>query len=97
MDTLVLDAVGVSVLDALWILIPTGLFIGFGWWMVKWLGKEFPKEVAYGEEYPKWLQPPSETNSGTIPPHWAVIRGGKRGHKMAPRPRRKMERHHSSS
>ncbi len=89
MDALVLDAVGVSIFDALWILIPTVLFVIFGWQMVKWLGKDFPKEAAYGDEYPKWLQPPSEGNSGTIPPEWAVIRGGKHGPRLMARARRK--------
>lgn len=98
MDTVVLNAVGVDVGDALWILIPTGLFIGFGWWMVRWLGNG-SKESAYGDEYPKWLQPPSEDGPRTLPPKWAVIRGGKRNTAVAVRPRRKpkTERHHSSS
>ncbi len=99
MDTVVLNAVGVDVADALWILIPTGLFIGFGWWMVRWLGNG-SKESAYGDEYPKWLQPPSEDDGPrALPPKWAVIRGGKRNTAVAVRPRRKpkTERHHSSS
>jgi hypothetical protein len=94
MDQLVFDAVGVSIFDALWILLPTALFVAFGWRMVTWLGKQYPKEAAYGEEYPKWLQPPSETNPGTVPPHWAVIRGGKRASRV--RIRRKMRRRHDS-
>ncbi len=94
MDQLVLDAVGVSIFDALWILLPTALFVAFGWRMITWLSKEYPKEVAYGEEYPQWLQPPSETNPGTVPPEWAVIRGGQRGRGV--RIRRKIPRRHES-
>ncbi|AUW93331.1 hypothetical protein [Sulfobacillus sp. hq2] len=96
MGTVVLSAVGVDVGDALWILIPTAMFVSFGWWMLKWLGNG-PKESAYGDEYPKWLQPPSEDRPRTLPPTWAVIRGGKRNTAVTVRPRRKTESHHSSS
>ncbi len=96
MNTEILSAAGVDVLDSLWILIPTVLFVALAWWMVKWLGKELPKESAYGDEYPKWLQPPTEDSARTLPPEWTVIRGGKRDTVVHVRTRHKSERHHSS-
>lgn len=60
-----LDATLVTVLDILWIVLPTGFIVSMIWLFIRWLGPSTP----YDEDYPTWIK---NTPQGG----WTILKGG---------------------